>query len=179
MLKSPLLVCIFSICSIGELFAQQVLQNDKDIVFAKDWLVDSVGTKAQVYKTGNNIILNNGLVKRAFRIYPNVVCIDYKNLSDGQQLLRAIKPEARVVIDNKEYNVGGLHGQTENAYLVPEWINNFTTDQKDFQFLKFEISDLKPFVSWKPKGWLMNKNQPTGKMLTFIFQSKLLQLRNI
>ena len=149
--------------------------------FNGDWLITPIPQKAEIYRSenGRNIILYNGLVKRVFCIQPNVACIDYTNMSNGQQLLRAIKPEAKIIIDKKEYEVGGLHGQTENAYLLPDSLNNFTTNENDFQLEKFEINEIKPFINWKPKGWAMNKNQPTGKMLSFIFQSSLPELKNI
>jgi hypothetical protein len=158
-----------------------VWKPSQENIYKEDWLVNPVISKAQVYKNedGKNIILYNGLVKRTFRIQPNVACIDYKNLSNGQQLLRAIKPEAKLTINNKEYNVGGLHGQTENAYLLPEWLNNFTTNESDFQFVKFDVTDIQPFIQWKPKGWAMNKNQPTGKTLSFTFQSSIPGLKNV
>src|SRR3954468_1769769 len=72
-----------------------------DKLAENDWLVKPVTMKAAVYKTADtkNIILYNGLVKRTFRISLNVVCVDYKNMVNGQQLLRAIKPEARITIN--------------------------------------------------------------------------------
>jgi hypothetical protein len=153
----------------------------RENAYKDDWLVKQVALKAQVFRNEDSkeITLFNGLLTRTFRIQPNVVCIDYKNISNGQQLLRAIKPEAKVTINNKEYNVGGLHGQSENAYLLPEWINNFSPDKNDFQFVKYEVSELTLFVQWKPKGWAMNKNQPTGKMLSFLFQSSLSEVNDI
>jgi hypothetical protein len=128
---------------------------------------------------GKDIILYNGLLKRTFRIQPNVACTDYKNLSNGQQLLRAAKPEARIAIDGKEYNVGGLYGQTENAYLLPGWLNNFTSHASDFQFVQYEVSDIKPFIQWKPKGWAMSTKQPTGKAISFSYRSSLSALNGI
>jgi hypothetical protein len=171
----------FFILLLSKSFAQQSWKAENDNLFSKDWLVNAVAPKAEVYKStnGKDIILYNGLVKRTFRIRPNVVCIDYKNMSNGQQLLRAIKPEAKVIINSKEYNVGGLHGQTENAYLLPEWVDNFKTSENDFQFVKYDVQDIQPFIQWKQKGWAMNKNQPTGKMLSFVFQSSLPGLKNI
>ena len=95
-----------------------------------DWLVQPVKQKAGVYKSADNrnIILYNGLVKRSFRLSPNVVCTDYKNMITGQQLLRAVMPEAVITINGNEYNVGGLYGQKEKAYLLPEWLDKFTKE---------------------------------------------------
>ena len=48
-----------------------------------------------------------------------------------------------------------------------------------FSLEKFEVNEIKPFINWRPKGRAMNKNQPTGKMISFIFQSSLPELKNI
>ena len=126
----------------------------------KDWLVAPVTAKAEVKSAGQDVVLTNGLVKRAFRIAPNVACFDYVNLSNGQQLLRAVKPEARIGLNGKEYNVGGLYGQKENAYLLHEWLGGFTAGSSDFQYVKHEVSDIKPRVQWKAAYWAGNKNKP-------------------
>ena len=99
----------------------------KDRLCTVDWLITQHKEKAGIYMSagGRDIILNNGLVKRTFRLSPNVVCTEYKNMSTGQQLLRAVMPEAVVTINKKEYNVGGLYGQKEKAYLLPEWLDMF------------------------------------------------------
>lgn len=137
-----------------------------------DWLVTPVTQKAEVITEGKNIILYNGLVKRVFRLEPNVVCIDYKNLSNGQQLLRAIKPEARIVVNGKTYNIGGLNGQKENAYLLPEWVDTFTVGKDDFVATGHSVSDIKPFVNWKANSWAAKTKAPSGKVLTFRYKAK-------
>ena len=143
-----------------------------------DWLVQPTSVKASVYKSpdGKDIILFNGLVKRVFRITPNVVCTDYKNLSNGQQLLRAVKPEAKIILDDKEYNIGGLYGQTENAYLLPSWVDELKAGETDFKFTKLSVSPITPFLNWKSKTWTGNKTQATGKLLSFTFESPLKEL---
>src|SRR5580692_10722670 len=78
---------------------------------ALDWLVHPPTAKARIDKSadGKDVTLDNGLLSRTFRLQPNVACIDYKNLDNGQQLLRAVKPEARITIDGATYNIGGLY----------------------------------------------------------------------
>ena len=79
-------------------------------------------------------------------------------------------PEAVITINGKDYNVGGLYGQKEKAYLLPEWLDNFTKDENDFQFVNYEITELKPFVNWKADGWwASNKKQPEGKVISFSY----------
>ncbi len=146
-----------------------------------DWLIKPVTVKAAVYKSadGKDIILYNGLLKRTFRITPNVACTDYKNLSNGQQLLRAVKAEARVTINDKDYNIGGLYGQKENAYLLPEWVDSFTNNKNDFQFQSLSVTQIKPFINWKPTMWASNTSQPSGKMLSFLFRSQMAELKGL
>ncbi len=151
----------------------------KPITTQSDWLVTPIVQKAEVYVKGQNIVLNNGLVKRVFRLQPNIACIDYTNLSNGQQLLRAIKPEAKVQINGVEYAIGGLHGQKEKAYLLPQWVDKMTTGESDFIVTGHTISPVKPFINWKPATWAMNKKQATGKELVFTYASAIPVLQGI
>ncbi len=145
----------------------------------QDWLVHPITQKATITKNSKDLVLNNGLVKRTFRIQPNIACTDYTNLSNGQQLLRAIKPEALIIIDGINYNIGGLHGQSEKAYVLNEWIDHLTTHDSDFQFIKYEVSELKPFLNRVSKYWAINIQPPTGKTIRFYYQSSLKTLQNI
>lgn len=147
-------------------------QSRYDKPASGDWLVTPVTQKAEVITEGKNIILYNGLVKRVFRIEPNVVCIDYKNLSNGQQLLRAVKPEAKIVVNGKTYNIGGLMGQKENAYLLPEWVDKFTVGKDDFVATGHSVSEIKPFVNWKANSWAATQKGPSGKVLTFRYKAQ-------
>ncbi|MEP6737903.1 MAG: alpha-galactosidase [Chryseolinea sp.] len=167
-------------------FAQDVSmlpiwENDFESNTKSDWLIHPPTTTADVYRSGDNkdVVLSNGLLKRTFRIAPNVTCVDYKNLSNGQQLLRAVKPEAKITVDGKIYDVGGLHGQNENAYLLPEWLDKFKAGENDFEFKSFSVSPISPLLKWKPKTWGYNKKQATGKMLSFVFASPLKELSGL
>jgi hypothetical protein len=153
------------------------------IIFAQnqlsDWLVNPVLQKAEIIKNGKDIILNNGLVRRTFRLSPNLACFDYTNLTNNQQLIRDVKPEARIYLDGNEYKIGGLNGQKEKAYLLPEWLDNFTVGEEDFIFKDYEITEIKPFINWKLKTWATNKQQPQGKSISFRYISKLKSLEGI
>src|SRR5688572_18644717 len=146
-----------------------------------DWLVNPPDLNADVYRSPDNkdIILFNGLVKRTFRIKPNIACIGYLNMNSGQQLLRAVKPEARVKLNGKEYAIGGLLGQKEQAYLIPSWVDEFTPGPNDFRFVDFSVAPIKPFLNWKSKTWTVNTKQATGKMLSLQFESSATDLRGL
>jgi hypothetical protein len=158
-----------------------VWNKAKDNLTKGDWILNGNNKKAGVYRSADNkdIILYNGWVKRTFRISPNVACTDYKNMSNGQQLLRAVKAEARISINGKEYNVGGLYGQKENAYLRKEWVDDFTANPSNFQFVSFSVDAISSFLKWKPKTWLTNSKQPTGKTLSFLYRSNLAELNGL
>ena len=114
---------------VNRIEALPVLTDQVIAQHPNDWLVKPTSQKAGIYKSedGKDIILFNGLVKRAFRIKPNVACIDYQNMSNGQQLLRDVKPEAVITFDGVKYNVGGLHGQQEKAYLLGIGVGHLNT----------------------------------------------------
>ncbi len=159
-----------------------VYASSKDKLLSVDWLLEKQPAKATVYNSadGKDIILYNGLVKRTFRLSPNVVCTDYKNMCTGQQLLRGVMPEAVININGKEYNVGGLYGQKEKAYLLPEWLDRFTKGENDFQFVNYEISGLKPFINWKAgTWWASNTKQAEGKLVSFRYKNNLPELKDI
>lgn len=187
MVKACRLTFLFATIFLSEFtFSQQqglAIWNKQQESLAKtDWLIKPVDATARLFSSADNkeIILYNGLVKRTFRLQPNVVCTDYKNMINGQQLLRAVMPEAVVNINGKDYNVGGLHGQKEKAYLLPEWLDAFTKGENDFQFDTYSISELKPFIQWKAASWwASNKKQATGKVLSFTYKNKLTELNDV
>jgi hypothetical protein len=151
-----------------------------DKLYTGDWLIKPVVQKAGIYASidKKSIILYNGLVKRTFRLSPNLACTDYKNMMTGQQLLRAIAPEAVITINGKEYNVGGLYGQKEKAYLLPEWLDGFTKEENDFQFVNYETGELRPFINWKAGDWwASNKKHPSGKVISFSYKHSLPELK--
>lgn len=165
---------IFFSLVLTALFGKGQTANEKP---TSDWLINNKAYIASVKKSenGKDIILSNGLLKRVFRIQPNVACISYQNLSSNQQLLRDVKPEAALIIDGKNFNIGGLYGQKEHAYLLPEWIDSFTASENDFQFKSYSVSEIQPFINWKQTFWAGNTKNSSGKVLTLNFQSNSLK----
>lgn len=146
---------------------------------AGDWLIKPGPAKARIEQSGSDIVMTNGLVKRAFRLKPDLACIEYKNLTNGQQLLRAVKPEARVVLNGVAYNVGGLYGQKENAYLLPKWIDQLKVSDSAFHYIDLKISKIAPYLQWKTAMWAGSKQNATGSEVTFRFGSSLPALAGV
>jgi hypothetical protein len=116
-----------------------------------DWLIDSSSYKAGVYQgqQTNEIVLSNGLIQRRFRLAPNAATVGFDNLITGESLLRGVKPEAQVELDGVLYDIGGLKGQPNYAFLRPEWIKLLQADPGAFQFEGFETGQPRERLSWK------------------------------
>lgn len=117
-----------------------------------DWLLDAPRFPAGVFRgSSNEIILQNGLLRRAFRLSPNAASIALDNLMTGESVLRAVEPEATLTIDGKEHKIGGLRGQPDRAYLLPEWIAGLTNEPGTFQFTGFSVIKPQSPIAWKPR----------------------------
>ena len=118
---------------------------------ASDWLLDPEPFKAGVFRTENSheIALDNQLVRRTFRIAPDGATVGLDNLMTGEAILRGVKPEAHVSIDGTDYTVGGLTGQPNYAYLLPEWIDQLQRSSDGFHFVGFEIGEPAERFAWK------------------------------
>ena len=150
-----------------------VISKQPDSQQNSDWLVQSTPAKAQVLQSAGhrNVILDNGIVRRVIRITPNAATISLAHLGAGTEFLRAVKPEAKLVIDGQEYNVGGLYGQPDGAYLLPEWTDALTNRPADFQ-----LFDLKVGKPEAPFAWARTRHSanlpwpPPGAALDLAFR---------
>lgn len=170
----------------GQVFSQQLSPQTYDpklhVAAAGDWLLARVANRAKVLKSedGKDIILFNGLLRRTFRISPDVACTDFTNLSNGRQLLRTVAEEARLTVDGKIYNVGGLIGIRQKAYLDNAWIDHLTADSTSFGFVSYRVQEISPVWSWKVGPfWSDGASYGSGKELSFLFRSKLRALAGI
>jgi hypothetical protein len=176
--KSTLLFSLLLVFNCYGSYAQPIqianINKWQDTSPAKDWLVQNDVFKANILQSSNGkeIYLYNGLLKRKFVIAgSSVACTDYNNLINGQQILRAINAESKVTINGIEYAVGGLKGQTEKAYLLPAWIDTLKSLDDRFVYSSYLMEAIPQNLKWKTRAWSTNKKQPTGKMLTFIFNA--------
>lgn len=141
--------------------------------FDGDWLVDKPIAKTGVFRGEDprEIVMNNGLVRRVWRIMPNCATVAYDNLANNTTILRGVKPEAVVQINGHRYEVGGLQGQPDYAYLKREWVDRLTGNADAFQLTGVEAGETAERFPWKrvrhhdtALAW-----PPQGKSLTFTF----------
>lgn len=118
---------------------------------AGDWLVSAQPLPAGVYRGGSplEIELSNGLIRRTFRLGPNAATVALDHLVTGQALLRALRPEALLELNGQTYEVGGLQGQPEMAYLRPEWLDQMTANPKAFRCTGFTVGKMEARFAWK------------------------------
>ncbi len=138
-----------------------------------DWLIEPTGKEVTVRERaeGREIVLSNGLISRRFRLYPNAATVGYENLMTGESMLRGVKCEALVELDGIRFDVGGLKGQPNYAYLLAEWIEQLQADPRAFEFAGYKVGPTKERFAWKrvrhsaPMPW-----PPPGKSLTLSFK---------
>ena len=99
-----------------------------------DWLLDASPFKSQVtYQArGKEVVLSNGLLRRVFRLAPNAATVAVDNLMTGESVLRSVRPEAMLTVDDSALAVGGLLGQPVQNYFLHEWLDQMTAGPRDF-----------------------------------------------
>src|SRR5690242_1965492 len=95
---------------------------------AKDWLIDPEPfvSKAVTNADGTTLELANGLVRRVVRLQPNAATVQFENAMTGESLLRSVRAEARLQLNGKSFDIGGLVGQPVHNYLDSRWPDQMT-----------------------------------------------------
>ncbi|MEN6307790.1 MAG: hypothetical protein ABFD91_08550, partial [Anaerohalosphaeraceae bacterium] len=116
-----------------------------------DWLVYPTKIPTGIYRTENlkELVLTNGLISRTFRLVPNAATVAMDNHITGQSMVRGVKPEATVELDGLPFEIGGLKGQPNYAFLLPEWINMLTSDPTAFQIKNISVEKTQAPFPWK------------------------------
>ena len=138
-----------------------------------DWLITSPkqSTSLITNKQRREITLTNGLISRTWRLSPNAATVGFENLMTGESLLRGVKPEARIEINHLKFPVGGLVGQPNYAYLLPEWLDAMRADDQAFQFVDYQTGPTRARFAWKRKRHCEDRPwPPPGKSLTLNFR---------
>lgn len=172
---------LFIVLLLGFYVTAAAQVNDQYAHQKNDWLVHQKNMPAQLKENKNErtITITNGMTQRSFYLGDNLVCFDYTNLVSGEQLIRSVRPEARISINGTEYNVGGLYGQKEHAYFVTNWLKELKADNRDFVYTSHEWTSLTQPVQWKATDWATSRSLPTGKSLVLTFKNNSTALKDI
>lgn len=128
------------------------LPNEDRSPLGIDWLIERVPRPATLSRStdgDDTISLNNGLIRRCFRLQPNGATVAFDNLMTDESILRAISPEARIRVDGEDLDVGGLEGQPEFGYLRREWVASMTSPAAALQLVGIETGESRPPFQWR------------------------------
>lgn len=161
LLLSLFLACFFSLNAVPQ---------------KTDWLIDNSSYRASVSEKDGQVTVSNGLVSRSFTIKPDGATTGFMNLMTGTQLLRAIKPEASLTINNNIYNVGGLTGQQIMNYVREEWLSRLKSDSvSPFVLTGYKTGQISKRFEWKKRPEWMPADMPwppKGKEADFTYNIK-------
>lgn len=116
-----------------------------------DWLIDPSPYRARVEASADRpeLILDNGLLRRVLRITPNAATVSLRHGVTGESLIRGVKPEAVIVIDGRSYDIGGLSGQPNLAFLRPEWEVGLKARPGAFRLVGHQVGVPRERMAWK------------------------------
>jgi hypothetical protein len=114
-----------------------------------DWLIVPPKTQSAVEAGGNEITLSNGLIRRTWRVRPQCATVAFDSLVTGASVIRGVKPEALLTVDGAEVEVGGLKGQPDYAYLLPQWLDGMAADPKAMPCQGYEQVPVQARFGWK------------------------------
>lgn len=144
--------------------------------FSDDWLVNPVPYVAHIRYDADNhqVILENGLTRRVVLVTPNAATIDYHNVTTGEQLVRAVGPEASVTINGIVCAIGGLEGQPGQGFLKKEWLGQLRDNSaaNTYHFTTWREEPLTARFPWKKRPAWLAKDYPwpaPGKQMTLFF----------
>ena len=139
-----------------------------------DWLITPEKSVSFISESsdGSRLTIGNAMVARTFKLDPALSTISYSNYMTGEEMVRTASPEALITIDGTEYSVGGLTGQSERGYLLPEWIDTMTAAESPFVYESWSEGVIEEKIHWARSRWALNKENPTGKTVTFTLKGK-------
>ncbi|MGN1265622.1 MAG: LamG domain-containing protein [Muribaculaceae bacterium] len=167
---------------------KEIVTEFSETVQPNDWLIQAVEEpcRMQVKTSADGMTsmfqLSNGLVSRTFYVAENVACVGYKNLSNGAEYLRAVKPEARVCLDSIWYEVGGLKEQPEMSYLLESWYPQMEASSQAFTLQKVETGLPLKRYPWNRKYNAVATDWPAKGLrmaMTFVPTSEMAEVKDV
>lgn len=142
--------------------SEAVAQPQVGTTGGRDWLIDASSYAAEVKHDDqqDRIELTNGLLRRSFLLKPNLASFELHHIPSQQSFMRAVRPEARLVINGKSYNVGGLLGQPNHAFLTDAWLTELKNDPTSLQFVGYDVGKPQARFDWKRVRYSAPANWP-------------------
>jgi hypothetical protein len=143
-------------------------------IHAADWLIDPSPFHATITTNDNTgeVALENGLVRRVFKLSPDAATVAVDDLMTGESVLRSVRPEAEVWLDGKKFDVGGLNGQPVHNYLNPAWLTRMTANPAAFHFVGLTVGRTRERFAWRKRSEWLSRDPawpPPGVAVTLAF----------
>ncbi|MBR4750193.1 MAG: hypothetical protein IK077_00370 [Thermoguttaceae bacterium] len=147
----------------------------------QDWLLDPTPFVADVQydDATDELKLTNGLVERRILLAPDAATISLKNLTTGEEYIRALAPEARVTIDGASYPVGGLTGAPVANYWKEEWRSISRPLDNAYTFERYDVGEIEERFAYKKRPEWLSRDlpwPPKGKRVSLYFQPPTVSL---
>ena len=129
---------------------------------AADWLIDPSPFRAAIVTNAaaSEIVLQNGLLRRVFKLEPDAATVALDNLMTGEAILRSVRPEAQVQLDGENFDVGGLVGQPVHNYLDPAWLSQMKANPAAFHFAGLKTGRTEPRFAWRKRSEWLSQTRP-------------------
>ena len=139
-----------------------------------DWLLDPTPYVSEIRfdENAKELTLSNGLIERRILLAPNAATVSLRNLTTGEELIRALAPEARVTIDGNCYPVGGLTGAPVANYWKEEWKTEAKPLEGAYAFDRFETGEIEERFPYKKRSEWLSRDlpwPPKGKRVSLFF----------
>lgn len=117
---------------------------------SRDWLVAQDGFVARGAKSddGKLVTIGNGCLSATWTLTPDAALVGLEVGASKEQVVRAAQPMARVQLGGAAFAVGGLTGQRDRAFLLPEEVATMTADPASFRCVSFEFRPMEERFPW-------------------------------
>jgi hypothetical protein len=111
---------------------------------------------------GRELVLDNGILRATLCLEPDAALVSLR-IGD-RELLRAVRPFGQVTLAGTQVSVGGLIGQPNHAFLLPEWLLAMQANPRAFHYKSMSEGPIEarfpwqktrhtaPDVAWPPHG---------------------------
>ncbi|MBK8098178.1 MAG: alpha-galactosidase [Planctomycetes bacterium] len=116
-----------------------------------DWLIDPSPFVARAEPDADRaeLILDNGLLRAQFVTRPDFALVSLRQQVTGRELVRSVRAIATLTIDGNQLPLGGLLGQPDHAFLLPQWLPELKVDPAALHFRGVTIAPIKERLQWQ------------------------------
>lgn len=113
----------------------------------------------------DQITLRNDRISRTISLKPFVGTVSMRSLGSGQEYVRAVEPEATIIVDGKEWWLGGTDEKVNRAYVDANALPRYRPSEKALPLISCEKVDVTIPIPYEGRSQL--SPAATGYRLRF------------